>query len=56
MKIFFFYFISKIATVALCLLSGCYAHAGDLIRIIGDQEVTVEMLTELDRLVSMSYD
>merc|ERR1711874_826382 len=44
---------SQIATVALCLLSGCYAHAGDLIRIIGDQEVTVEMLTELDRLVQL---
>jgi len=44
---------SQIATVCLCLLSGCYAHAGDLIRIIGDQEVTVEMLTELDRLVQL---
>jgi len=44
---------SQIATVALCLLSGCYAHAGDLIRIIGDQEVTVEMLTELDRLIQL---
>eukprot|EP00090_Calanus_glacialis_P024131 TRINITY_DN37461_c0_g1_i1.p1 TRINITY_DN37461_c0_g1~~TRINITY_DN37461_c0_g1_i1.p1 ORF type:complete len:694 (-),score=252.55 TRINITY_DN37461_c0_g1_i1:136-2217(-) len=44
---------SQIATVALCLLAGCYGHAGDLIRLIGEQEVTVEMLTELDRLVQL---
>jgi len=44
---------SQVATVALCLLCGCYGHAGDLIRLIGDQEVTVEMLTELDRLVQL---
>ena len=28
---------SQVATVALCLLAGCYGHAGDLIRLIGDQ-------------------
>jgi len=39
--------------VSLCLLAGCYGHAGDLIRLIGEQEVTVEMLTELDRLVQL---
>lgn len=68
------------ATLALCLLAGCYGHAGDLVRLIGEQvhpskkdreshtvisqfllvinftplqEVTVEMLTELDRLVQL---
>jgi len=44
---------SQVATVALCLLSGCYGHAGDLIRVLGEGEVTVEMLTELDRLVHL---
>lgn len=44
---------SQVATLALCLLSGCYGHAGDLVRLIGEQEVTVEMLTELDRLVQL---
>ena len=81
---------NPIATIALCLLTGCYRHAGkfewrifsmlrklliyfitslksvfrltlksflriqgDLVRVISDQEVTLEMLTELDRLVQL---
>ena len=44
---------SQVSTLALCLLSGCYAHAGDIVRLIGDQEVTVDMLTQLDRLVQL---
>jgi len=44
---------SQIASLALCLLSGCYSHAGDIVRLIGDQEVTVDMLTQLDRLVQL---
>ena len=74
---------SPIATIALCLLTGCYRHAGkqiiiyisrmlsdfirhshffftvyiyfsgDLVRVISDQEVTLEMLTELDSLVQL---
>ena len=43
----------QIATLALCILAGCYSHAGDIIVAIGDQEVTVDMLTELDRLVQL---
>ena len=43
----------QVATLALCLLAGCYSHAGDIITAIGDQEVTVDMLTELDRLVQL---
>ena len=39
--------------MALCLLSGCYSHASDLVRQVGDQEVTVDMLTQLDRLVQL---
>jgi hypothetical protein len=27
----------EVATLSLCLLCGCYAHALDLIRLIGDQ-------------------
>ena len=46
-------FHTQIATLALCILAGCYSHAGDIIVAIGDQEVTVDMLTELDRLVQL---
>ena len=59
------------STLSLCLLAGCYSHAGDIVRLIGDQvcvtcyvsrvsrvtcrvqEVTVDMLTQLDRLVQL---
>jgi len=44
---------SQISTISLCLLCGCYSHTVDLIRLVGEQEVTVEMLTELDRLVQL---
>merc|ERR1719195_859331 len=44
---------SQVATLSLCLLAGCYSDAGDIVRLIGDQEVTVDMLTELDRLVQL---
>ena len=27
----------QIASLALCLLAGCYSHAGDIVRLIGDQ-------------------
>ena len=27
----------QVATLALCLLSGCYGHAGDIVRIMGEQ-------------------
>ena len=41
------------AAIGLSFLSGCYRHAGDLIRIIGDDEINTEMLVELDRLVQL---
>ena len=65
---------SQVSTLSLCLLAGCYSHAGDIVRLIGDQvcvtcvtchvsqchsdtchvqEVTVDMLTQLDRLVQL---
>ena len=46
-------FLFQIASVALCLLTGCYKHAADLVVIISEQEVTLEMLAELDRLVQL---
>jgi len=44
---------SQVSTLSLCLLSGCYSHAGDIVRLIGDQDVTVDMLSQLDRLVQL---
>ena len=41
------------AAIGLSFLSGCYRHAGDPIRIIGDDEINTEMLVELDRLVQL---
>ena len=52
-KAIFTWISFQIATLSLCLLAGCYPHSVDLIRIVGEQEVTVEMLTELDRLVQL---
>ena len=45
--------MSPVAAIGLSFLSGCYRHAGDLIRIIGDDEINTEMLVELDRLVQL---
>jgi len=45
--------VSPVAAIGLSFLSGCYRHAGDLIRIIGDDEINTEMLVELDRLVQL---
>ena len=45
--------VSPVAAIGLSFLSGCYRHAGDLVRIIGDDEINMEMLVELDRLVQL---
>nr|CAD7585743.1 unnamed protein product [Timema genevievae] len=42
-----------VATVALCLLTQNYSHACDLIRTFGSLEVTVDFLTEIDKLVQL---
>lgn len=42
-----------VATVALCLLTQCYKHICDLIKVFGNLEVTVEFLTEIDKLVQL---
>ncbi|KAF5301649.1 hypothetical protein FQA39_LY10696 [Lamprigera yunnana] len=42
-----------VATVALCLLSQCYKHVCDLIKVFSNLEVTVEFLTEIDKLVQL---
>ncbi|XP_033222290.1 protein VAC14 homolog isoform X2 [Belonocnema kinseyi] len=44
---------NPVATVALCLLSQNYAHACDLIKAFENIEVTVELLTEIDKLVQL---
>ncbi|XP_071746617.1 protein VAC14 homolog [Lepeophtheirus salmonis] len=44
---------SPVATLALCLLSGCYKHVGSLIQIISTTDITIEILVELDKLVQL---
>lgn len=44
---------NPIATVALCLLSQNYNHVCDLIKIFGNLEVTVDFLTEIDKLIQL---
>lgn len=44
---------NPVATVSLCLLTQNYKHASDLLRLFGDLEVTVEFLTEIDKLVQL---
>ncbi|XP_017778884.1 PREDICTED: protein VAC14 homolog isoform X2 [Nicrophorus vespilloides] len=44
---------NPVATVALCLLSQCYNHVCDLIKLFANLEVTVEFLTEVDKLVQL---
>lgn len=38
------------ATLSLCLLCGCYAHALDIIRVIGDQ-VSYDSILEINFLL-----
>lgn len=42
-----------ISTLSLCLLSQCYQHCSELVLIFGDLEITVEFITEIDRLVQL---
>ncbi|CAH1116528.1 unnamed protein product [Phaedon cochleariae] len=44
---------NPVATVALCLLTQSYSHVCDLIKLFGNLEVTVEFLTEIDKLVQL---
>lgn len=44
---------NPVATVALCFLTQNYGHVCDLIRSFGNIEVTVELLTEIDKLVQL---
>ena len=41
------------ALVALCLLSQNYSHAAELIKLFTDIDVTIDLLTEIDRLVQL---
>ncbi|KAJ6637968.1 Protein VAC14 like, partial [Pseudolycoriella hygida] len=42
-----------ISTLSLCLLSQCYQHCSELVLIFGDLEITVEFITEIDKLVQL---
>lgn len=44
---------NPVATIALCLLTQNYAHVCDLIRIFGSLEITVDLLTEIDKLIQL---
>lgn len=44
---------SQAPIVALVFLAGCYNHALDLVRVISEQEITIEFLLELDRFVQI---
>ncbi|KAI4492569.1 PREDICTED: protein VAC14 homolog [Polistes canadensis] len=44
---------NPVATVALCLLSQLYPHALNIIKSFENIEVTVEFLTEIDKLVQL---
>ncbi|XP_029465094.1 protein VAC14 homolog isoform X2 [Rhinatrema bivittatum] len=44
---------NPVATVSLCFLTQNYRHAYDLIQKFGDLEVTVDFLTEVDKLVQL---
>ncbi|XP_022117353.2 protein VAC14 homolog [Pieris rapae] len=44
---------SGVALVALCLLTHNYRHCTQLIATFGDLEITVEFLTEIDKLVQL---
>ncbi|XP_069073576.1 protein VAC14 homolog [Pleurodeles waltl] len=44
---------NPVATVSLCFLTQNYKHAYDLIQKFGDLEVTVDFLTEVDKLVQL---
>ncbi|XP_025830153.1 protein VAC14 homolog isoform X2 [Agrilus planipennis] len=44
---------NPVATVALCLLTQCYWHACELIKVLGCLEISVDFLTEIDKLVQL---
>lgn len=44
---------SPVATISLCFLTQNYEHACDIIRIFPDLEITVELLTEIDKLIQL---
>lgn len=44
---------SPVATVSLCFLTQNYEHACKLLQLFGDLEVTVDFLTEIDKLVQL---
>eukprot|EP00096_Caligus_rogercresseyi_P013988 TRINITY_DN6547_c0_g1_i2.p1 TRINITY_DN6547_c0_g1~~TRINITY_DN6547_c0_g1_i2.p1 ORF type:complete len:222 (-),score=45.49 TRINITY_DN6547_c0_g1_i2:56-721(-) len=44
---------SPVATLALCLQSGCYKHVRTIIQVISTTDITIDILIELDKLVQL---
>lgn len=44
---------NSVSALCLCLLSGAYGLAGHLVEILGEAELTVELLVDADRLVRL---
>uniref|UniRef100_A0A1B6CSH2 Protein VAC14 homolog n=1 Tax=Clastoptera arizonana TaxID=38151 RepID=A0A1B6CSH2_9HEMI len=44
---------SPVATIALCFLTQNYEHVCEIIKIFGSIEITVELLTEIDKLIQL---
>lgn len=42
-----------VSTLSLCLLCQCYQHVSRLVDYFADLEITVDLLTEIDKLVQM---
>lgn len=42
-----------VSTISLCLLANCFQHVSDLVFILGNLEMTVEFLEEIDKLVQL---
>lgn len=42
-----------VSTIALCLLANCFEHVSNLVVILGNLEITVDFLVEIDKLVQL---
>eukprot|EP01064_Diplonema_japonicum_P010068 TRINITY_DN1741_c2_g4_i1.p1 TRINITY_DN1741_c2_g4~~TRINITY_DN1741_c2_g4_i1.p1 ORF type:complete len:674 (+),score=173.09 TRINITY_DN1741_c2_g4_i1:134-2155(+) len=52
-ELYYCWSFNAVSLVSLCLLAKAYKHAYDLIRTFGEQEITVSMLVQIDKLIQM---
>eukprot|EP01059_Diplonema_ambulator_P019619 TRINITY_DN33242_c0_g1_i1.p1 TRINITY_DN33242_c0_g1~~TRINITY_DN33242_c0_g1_i1.p1 ORF type:complete len:689 (+),score=261.47 TRINITY_DN33242_c0_g1_i1:58-2067(+) len=52
-ELYYCWSFNAVSLVSLCLLGKAYKHAYDLIKTIGEQEITVSMLVQIDKLIQM---